>query len=436
MTARLAIDAAMPPDARRKNVIAGAIGSVLEWYDFAIYGYLAPILGALFFPASDPVASLLAAFGVFAIGFAARPIGGAIFGYIGDKLGRKPALTISMLAMGIATFAIGVMPTDAQIGSGAAFGLVLLRIISGLSVGGEFTGAIILLGEQASADRRAYYAIWPEVGCLIGFLLGSTIGAAASTLLGTASMTAWGWRVPFLLGGVIAVWGLVFRRQMTESPELTAAKMRTGGAVPLTALLAHWRIIVRFVALLLVSGVGFYTMFIYAASYLTERMHVSTARALDINTGGLIVMLALVVPAALVSDRVGRKPLMYLASIGSLALSYPLWWLMHRPDPWAIFIGQAGFGALFIIYFAAVPALMSELLPPEVRCTSMGIAYNVSIGLFGGTSPLVATYLVQRTADDYMPAYYVMAAALISLISLTGLPETAGPRRAVVPQPK
>ncbi len=144
------------------------------------------------------------------------------------------------------------------------------------------------------------------------------IGAAASTMLGPASMTAWGWRVPFLLGGVIAVWGVVFRRQMTESPELAAAKMRTGGAVPLTALLAHWRIIVRFVALLLVSGVGFYTMFIYAASYLTERMHVGTARALDINTGGLIVMLALVVPAALVSDRVGRKPLMYLASIGSL----------------------------------------------------------------------------------------------------------------------
>src|SRR5262249_54818419 len=144
-------------------------------------------------------------------------------------------------------------------------------------------------------DRRAYYAIWPEVGCIIGFLLGSAIGAAASSLLGSARMAAWGWRVPFLLGGVIAVWGFVVRRQMTEAPELAAAHRRTGGAVSLAALLAHWRIIVRVVAVLLVSGVGFYTMFVYAASYLTERMHVSTARALDINTGGLIVMLLLVI---------------------------------------------------------------------------------------------------------------------------------------------
>ena len=421
-------------EAARRNIVAGAIGSVLEWYDFAIYGYLAPILGKLFFPASDPVASLLAAFGVFAIGFMARPVGGAIFGYIGDKLGRKPALTISVVAMGASTFAIGIMPTDAQIGASAALCLVLLRIIAGLSVGGEFTGAIILLGEHAPQPRRAYYSIWPEVGCLIGFLLGSGIGAAASTLLGGERMLAWGWRVPFLLGGVIAVWGIVFRSQMTESPELAAARRKVPGAAPLAALIVHGRIIARFVGLLLVSGVGFYTMFIYAASYLTEHMHVSTARALDINTAGLIIMLALAVPAALVSDRIGRKPLMYVATIGTFVLAWPLWWLMHQHDSLLIFAGQAGFGALFIIGFSNIPPLMSELLPPEIRCTSIGVAYNVSIGLFGGTSPLIATYLVARTADSYMPAFYVMASALLSFIALFGLPETAGPRRTVAPQ--
>jgi MHS family proline/betaine transporter-like MFS transporter len=423
-------------EAARRNIVAGAIGSVLEWYDFAIYGYLAPILGKLFFPASDPVASLLAAFGVFAIGFMARPVGGVIFGYIGDKLGRKPALTISVVAMGASTFAIGIMPTDAQIGASAALCLVLLRIIAGLSVGGEFTGAIILLGEHAPQPRRAYYSVWPEVGCLIGFLLGSGIGAAASTLLGGERMLAWGWRVPFLLGGVIAVWGIVFRSQMTESPELSAARRKAPGAAPLAALIVHWRIIVRFVGLLLLNGVGFYTMYIYAASYLTEHIHVGTARALDINTGGLIVMLALVVPAALVSDRIGRKPLMYVATIGTFMLALPLWWLMHQHDSLLIFSGQAGFGALFIIGFASVPPLMSELLPPEIRCTSIGVAYNVSIGLFGGTSPLIVTYLVARTADDYMPAFYVMASALLSFIALLGLPETAGPRWTLVPQPK
>src|SRR5262245_26931964 len=251
---------ASPGSATRRNAVAGAVGSVLEWYDFAIYGYLAPIIGALFFPADDPVASLLAAFGVFAIGYAARPVGGAILGYVGDKLGRKPALMISVLTMGLASFAIGVMPTHAQIGAAAAFALVVLRIAEGLSVGGEFTGSIILLGEHAPAGRRAYYSMWPELGCVVGFLLGSGIGAVVSTVLGHEQMVAWGWRVPFLLGAIIAVWGILFRRQLTESPVLEAARRKTAGIRFLAALRGHWRIIVRFVGLLLMNGIGFYTM--------------------------------------------------------------------------------------------------------------------------------------------------------------------------------
>jgi MHS family proline/betaine transporter-like MFS transporter len=181
MTAAAGSRPPSPPAVARRTVVAGAVGSILEWYDFAVYGYLAPIIGTLFFPADDPVASLLAAFGVFAIGFAARPVGGALFGYIGDKVGRKPALLISVLAMGLATLAIGAMPTYDRIGAAAAFALVVLRVAEGLSVGGEYTGAIILLGEHAPRGRRAYYAVWPELGCIVGFLLGSGVGAATST---------------------------------------------------------------------------------------------------------------------------------------------------------------------------------------------------------------------------------------------------------------
>src|SRR5262245_35480393 len=220
----------------RRNVIAGAVGSVLEWYDFAIYGYLAPIIGTLFFPADDPIASLLAAFGVFAIGFAARPVGGAILGYIGDKLGRKPALMISVLTMGAATFGIGVLPAHAQIGAGAAFALLVLRVAQGLSAGGEYTGAIILLGEHAPPGRRASYAVWPELGCIVGFLLGSGVSALATTFFGQERMVAWGWRVPFLLGGGIAIGGLLFRKQMTESPALGPARQKTAAVGTLAAL--------------------------------------------------------------------------------------------------------------------------------------------------------------------------------------------------------
>ena len=418
--------AAMAPGATRRNIVAAAVGSVLEWYDFAVYGYFAPIIGTLFFPSDDPVASLLAAFGVFAVGYAARPVGGAIFGYIGDKAGRKPALMISVMCMGVATFAIGVLPTHAHIGAAAPLALVILRIAEGLSVGGEFTGSIVLLGEQAPPRRRAFYAVWPELGCLTGFLLGSGVGALCSSVLGAERMLAWGWRVPFLLGAMIAVWGILFRRQMTESPVLEGARQKAARVGIHTLLLAHGRLIVRFVALLFVQGIGFYTMFIYAASYLTDRMHVSTARALDINTSSLLVMIAVVLPSAFLSDRFGRKPLLYAATVGIFVLAWPLWWLMHQEDVAAILLGQAGFAALFGLAWGGLPALMSELLPAEARCTGIGIAYNVSIGLFGGTAPLVVTYLVARTANDFVPAYYVMAASAVSFVALLGLPETAG----------
>ena len=369
--------------AARRNVLAGTVGSVLEWYDFAVYGYLAPIIGPLFFPADDPVASLLAAFGVFAIGFAARPVGGVVFGHIGDRIGRKPALIVSVVMMGVATFAIGMIPDHAQIGAAAALVLVILRILAGLSVGGEYTGSIILLAEHAPPERRGYYAAWPELGCLVGFLLGSGIGALTSSALGLERMLAWGWRVPFLLGGVIAAWGIVFRRQMMESPALSRAAQRTG-LPAVVALARHWRAILRLIGLMLMQSIGFYLMFIYAASYLTERMHVSTARALDINTLSLLVMLVLVVPSASLSDRVGRKPVLYVVAMGMFAVAWPLWWLMLQGSFASILAGQAGFAVLLGLAYGVTPAAMSEMLPAEVRCTAVGLGYNVSLGIFGG----------------------------------------------------
>ena len=420
-----AVTATSDPRELRRNVLAGAIGSVLEWYDFAIYGYLAPIIGKLFFPSDDPVASLLAAFGVFAIGFAARPVGGALLGYLGDKAGRKPALMVSVLTMGMATFLIGILPTHERIGAAAAFALVVLRIAEGISVGGEFTGSIVLLGEHAPSDRRGYYAIWPEVGCMVGFLLGSGIGALTSTLLGSERMLAWGWRVPFLLGATIAIWGIVCRKQMTESPLLEEAQATAPRASLRSVLLSQGHMVARFVGILFTAGIGFYTMFIYAAAYLTEHMHVSSARALDVNSACFLVIIAVLIATAVLSDRLGRKPLIYAANVGILALAWPLWWLMQQESLLVIFLGQAGFGVLFALGFGSIPALMGELLPTQVRCTGIGVAYNVALGLLGGTAPLIVTYLVARTGDDFAPVYYVMGAAVVSLVSLLGLPETA-----------
>jgi len=411
----------------RRNVLAGTVGSVLEWYDFAVYGYLAPIIGAQFFPADSPLASLLAAFGVFAVGFAVRPLGGALFGHIGDRLGRKPALLISVMIMGAATLAIGLLPGYARLGSLAPLLLVLMRIVEGLSVGGEYTGSIVLLAEHAPSGRRGYYAMWPAFGSVIGFLLGSGVGGLTTGVLGHARMSAWGWRVPFLLGVVIAVWGVLFRRQMTESPVVSQARPATGSPV-IETLRGHWRVIVRMVGLLLMQSIGFYVMFVYATSYLTEHMHVAAARALDINTLSLVVMMCAVVPAAILSDRVGRKPLLYALAVATFVLAWPLWWLINQATVAGILAGQAGFALLIGLAGGSTPAVMSEMVPSEIRCTAVGIGYNVCLGLFGGTAPLIATYLVARTADDFVPAYYVMVVAVLSFITVLGLPETVGKR--------
>ncbi len=404
--------------------LAGTVGSLLEWYDFTVYGFLAPILGKLFFPAEDQVASLLAAFGVFAIGYAARPVGGAIFGHIGDRVGRKPAMIMSAVMMGLATLGIGILPDHAQIGTAAALLLVVLRILQGLSVGGEFTDSVVMLAEQAPLDRRGFVASWAEIGGIVGMLLGSGIGALTSSVLGDAAMHAWGWRIPFLLGAVIAVFAFVLRRRLAESPALDCVE-RTKSSPVIVAIRHHWQPILRMVCLLLMQGIGFYMVFIYAASYLTERMHFSTARALDINTLALVAMLVAAPVAAIASDRIGRKPVLYFIVVTTCVLAWPLWSLMHHEKFTLILCGQVGFGLLMGLAFGVTPATMIEMLPTEVRCSGVALGYNLCFGLFGGTTPLIATYLVARTADDFAPAYYLIAVTIVSFIALLGLPETA-----------
>lgn len=413
----------------RGNLLAGMTGNVLEWYDFAVYGFLAPILGQRFFPDDDPVASLLAEFGVFAVGYAARPVGGVIFGHIGDRFGRKPSLIISVFAMGVATFSIGILPDHSQIGTAAAFLLVVLRVIQGISVGGEFTGSIVFLSEHAPPARRGYFTAWSQLGCVAGFLLGSAVGALVSTILEPETMHAWGWRVPFLLGALIAIFGIVARRHISEVPAMEN-RTKAGRSPVMAAFRDHWRPMLRIILLILPGSVGFYMIFVYAASYLTEQMHVSTAKAIDINTINLLLMLVLTLPGAILSDRIGRKPVLYFFLSGLVLLAWPLWWLMHQDHFALILVGQMSFAVLLGIAFAIYPATMVEMLPREVRCSGVSIAYNVCLGLFGGTAPLVATYLVERRPDDCVPAYYLMAvAANSSLWSFGCRKQRASPYR-------
>ncbi|MCP4316010.1 MAG: MHS family MFS transporter [Hyphomicrobiales bacterium] len=406
----------------RRNVAAGIVGNILEWYDFAVYGFLAPIIGPLFFPSDDHLASLLSAFAVFAIGYLARPLGGALFGHIGDRYGRKKSMIASILLMGTATLAIALLPTFAQIGTLAAVLLVLLRVLQGISVGGEFTGSMVFLGEHARNESRAAMVAISQCGSLSGFLTGSGIGALVSFYLGDGAMTQWGWRVPFFIGAGIAVLGLVVRRHLTE---LTVQFHRVELPI-LVVFRDYWRVLARIVALLMMGAVGFYLLFVYVASYLREQMHFSTAKALEINTISLFVVLALTLPFAMLSDRIGRKPMLYAVAIATLIFGWPLWQLLHQDSFFLILSGQIGLAVISAMTFSVLPTAIVEMIPSHVRCSGTSIGYNLCLGVMGGTTPLVATYLVARTGNDSTPAYYMMALAFIMLAALYKMPETAG----------
>jgi len=412
-------------DLKRKQIVAGAIGNTLEWYDFAVYGFLAPLIGKAFFPSDDPLASLLAAYGALAVGYASRPLGSIIFGHIGDRIGRKPALLLSVAVMGSATLGIAIVPTHAEIGTAAAAILVLLRSLQGISVAGEYSSSAVLLVEQSSPARRGLVGSWVVVGCNLGFLLGSAVGALVSNLLSETQMAAWGWRIPFLLGALIAAFAFLLRRGLEESPV-----MASKGAAPLLpaleALRHQWREITLIVSVVLPTAVTYFAAFVYASSYLTDRMHFSTAKALDISTLALILLVLVSPVAGFLSDRLGRRPVMFFVAGASLLFTWPLWFALHQQSlPWILF-AQLGFALINGVGWAMTVPIMVELLPARTRCSSAGIGYNLCLAIFGGTTPWVATYLVARTADDFAPAYYIMAAALVAFIATLRMPEMAG----------
>lgn len=407
-----------------RKVVAASSGNVLEWYDFTAYGFLAPIIGSVFFPSADPVASLLASFGALAAGYAARPVGSIIFGHVGDRIGRKPALLISVFIMGCGTLAIGLLPTYAQIGIASPIILVVLRCVQGISVAGEYASSGVLLTESSRPKQRGLIGSWIVFGMTGGCLLGSGVSALASNVLGQEAMQEWGWRLPFLFGSVIAVFSLILRWHLTESPVM-AARARAESSPITTAIRTQWRPMLKIIGIVLPTGIGYFLIFVYAASYLTDQMHFTTAQALDISTISLVVFACIAPISGYLSDRFGRKPVMYVTLIGTLVLAWPLWALMHEQSLTLIFVGQVVLAALNGIGWAMTIPMMVELLPAKVRVSAVAMSYNICLAVFGGTTPWVATYLVERTSLDYAPVIYWMAAAVVAFVIVLKLPEMA-----------
>lgn len=404
----------------RRTVLAGIAGNVMEWYDFAVYGYFAPIIGRHFFPSDDPAASLIAAFGVFAAGFLMRPIGGLIFGHIGDRLGRKTALTISVLAMAIPTCLIGLLPDHAVLGSAASVLLVALRMIQGVSVGGEYTTSVVFLVESARPDRRGLAGSWSTVGAVLGTLMGSAVGALITTVFSDAVVHAWAWRLPFIIGLFVGLAGLYIREHLPEPT--TPKKSEESGAPIVEAFREQWRPMLEISALNVLNAVGFYAAFVFVVTYFEKVSHLSSSAALDINTLNMIVLVGVLPAAGALSDRVGRKPMLFCASLAALLLAWPLFWLMAHPVVHWAMLGQFGFALIIGTFCGVIPVTMVEAFPARVRCSAVSIGYNLCLGIVGGTTPLVAMWLIERTRDDLSPAFYIMAAAAVSLAMVVRLP--------------
>lgn len=404
----------------RRNLIGGVVGNVLEWYDFAVFGYFAPIIGAQFFPSEDKLSALLNAFGVFAAGYMMRPLGGLIFGQMGDRIGRKRALQISVMMMAIPTTLLGLLPTYASIGVAASAGLVLLRLVQGVSVGGELIGSISFITEISPPERRGFYGSWTLFSAIVGVLLGSLVATVMTSLLDPATMSAWGWRLPFLAGFVIGGFGLWMREGMVESPDFE--KMKDAGEVAanpvMEALRRHPVQIVHVAAMVVMMGGGFYMLFVWWPTYLSTIVDPPVPHALLVNTIAMTALAALIPVAGMFSDRIGRKKLLIAAHLAFVVGAYPLFYFTDHSVMLMALACQLVFALMMSCVQGPMPAAMVEMFPTKTRFSGVAMGYNVSLALFGGTAPLVSTWLVSRTGDVAAPAYYLMAMATISLVAV------------------
>jgi MHS family proline/betaine transporter-like MFS transporter len=415
---------------RARTIIAGAVGNVLEWYDFALFGYFAPIISEQFFPSTHRLTALLNTYGIFALGFFMRPLGGLIFGHIGDKVGRKQALLISVLLMAIPTALIGMVPTYEQIGMAAPLLLTVIRLLQGISVGGEYIGSMSFLVEHAPPGQRGFIGSWCSVSAGSGILIGSGAAAAVDGLVAGGILPAWGWRLAFMGGIVGGIIGLWLRAGIEESPcfKEAAAEGDVVRAPVLLALRKYYGAILTTVGLTLMMSIGFYLPWVFLATWLSSinKPALSMAEALTINTICMAITVTLTPLAGALSDRIGRKTMLAAGATGFLLLTVPLFLLLRHGTIAAALTAQLVFGLISVLLWGTSPAAFVELFPTRTRYSGVAIGYNATQAVFGGTTPLVATWLIDVTGYTLAPAFYLTAAAAITLAVILSMRERGG----------
>jgi MFS transporter, MHS family, proline/betaine transporter len=408
----------------RRAVTAAVIGNVLEWYDFAVYAFVAGIIAKKFFPGQDEVAALLATFLTFGLGFVARPIGGIVVGRMGDTHGRKAALLLTIFLMAAGTVLIGILPTYSTIGFFAPLLLLVARLMQGFSAGGEWGGSTSFIVEWAPSGRRGLFGSFQQTSVVGGLLLGSGFAALLNTILTPDQMNDWGWRVPFLVGGLLGPIGIYMRRTIDETPHY--ARVAKEKAMPASGP-TGFSLAARAFGFTIVWTVCFYILLNYMPTWTQKYMKLSPAEALWSNTIGLVVLMAAIPVMGYLSDRHGRKPLLIACCIAFIIVPYPLFtYLASGTASFGMLIAiQILFALLISMFSGAGPAAIAEIFPTRSRSTWMTSGYALAVAIFGGFAPYISVWLIDRFGSPTVHSFYLIAAAVVSTAVIWTLKETA-----------
>ncbi|KUJ65233.1 MFS transporter [Streptomyces albus subsp. albus] len=434
----------------RRAVSAAALGNTMEWFDFGVYAYVAATLGKVFFPSSSSGAQVISTFATFAAAFVVRPLGGLVFGPLGDRIGRQKVLSATMIMMAVSTFAVGFLPGYNTIGVAAPLLLLLCRLLQGFSTGGEYAGATTYIAEYSPDRTRGFLGSWLDFGTFVGYAFGSGLVTVLTAVLSDGQMTDWGWRIPFFVAGPLGLIGLYMRMRLEETPafqeveakhrealragaseatrdadRLEQARMSGHGRLR-ELFTGHWEAMLICMGLVLVYNVTNYMVTSYLPTYMGTTLGEPdvTAQLLVLGTMVLVALTITIVGRS--SDRLGRRPLFLWAGVALVALAVPAFQLIRQGGILLPAFGCAILGLLLVVFAGTSASTLPALFPTRIRYGGLSVAFNISVSVFGGTTPLVASALVESTGNELVPAYYLMAAGAIGVLSAVFLYETAG----------